>query len=142
MARELEAIARENGAERLLVMCFEAQPEQCHRGMFAGVYLDGTGGVIEEIVQKAGRTVLPTPLPGPDRKRSAAMSSISDDDHESYARLVQIEDQRFDELIAGIRRRQDAGELTPREAADERIRIMTAHLQAIQELRRRFLGED
>jgi hypothetical protein len=70
------------------------------------------------------------------------MSSINDDDHESYARLVQIEDRRFDELIAGIRRRQDAGELTPREAADERIRIMIAHLQAIQELRRRFLGED
>ena len=46
------------------------------------------------------------------------MSSISDDEHESYARLVQIEDQRFDELIAGIRRRQDAGELTPRELAD------------------------
>jgi hypothetical protein len=70
------------------------------------------------------------------------MSSINDDEHESYARLVQIEDQQFDELIAGVRRRQDAGELTAREAADERIRIMTGHLQAIQELRRQLLGGD
>ncbi len=35
--------------------------------------------------------------------------------------------------IAGIRRRQDAGELTLCEAADERIQIMAAHLQALQE---------
>ena len=64
--------------------------------------------------------MLSTPLASPDRNRSAAIYSI-DDEHESYSRLVRIEDWRFDELIAGIRRRQDAGELTLREVADERI---------------------
>jgi hypothetical protein len=58
-----------------------------------------TREAIEEIVLTRGRTMLSTPLPSPDHKRSAAMYSI-DDEHESYSRLVRIEDWRFDKLIA------------------------------------------
>ena len=58
-----------------------------------------------------------------------------DDQHESYSRLVRIEDWRFDELIAGIRCRQYAGELTLREArtSGSGSLSMAAHMQAIQE---------
>jgi hypothetical protein len=68
------------------------------------------------------------------------MSSVRQGDHESYRAAVEAEDGRFDDQIAGIRRRQDAGELTAREAADERIHVMEAHLAAVQELRQAYLG--
>ena len=86
--------------------------------------------------------MLSTPIPSPDRNRSAAsyLHSIDDDEQKSCSRLVRIEDWRFDELIAGTRRRQDAGELTLREGGGRRITIMAAHLQAIQKLRRPVPG--
>jgi|HubBroStandDraft_5_1064220.scaffolds.fasta_scaffold1143007_1 hypothetical protein len=68
------------------------------------------------------------------------MSSVRQGDHESYWAAVEAEDGRFDDEIAGIRRRQDAGELTSREAANERIQIMEAHLAAVRELRQAYLG--
>jgi hypothetical protein len=49
IARRLAAIARETGAETLLLMCFEADPEQCHRSLFAEWWLHATGERITEI---------------------------------------------------------------------------------------------
>jgi hypothetical protein len=68
------------------------------------------------------------------------MSSISHGDHEGYWAALEAEDGKLDDLIGGIRRRQEAGELTPREAANERIQVMEAHLTAVQELRRTHLS--
>jgi Protein of unknown function, DUF488 len=47
IARALERIAREHQAERLVLMCFEADPARCHRSMFAQWWMS-TGEVIEE----------------------------------------------------------------------------------------------
>ncbi len=68
------------------------------------------------------------------------MSSIDDERRDRYWRAVEDQDKLIDERLAGIRRKEDAGELTPREAADERITAMEAHLEAVQELRRTYLG--
>jgi hypothetical protein len=68
------------------------------------------------------------------------MNSLNDSPHTFYIRAVEEADRRFDAEIASVRGKQDAGELTARESADERIRIMTAHLETVRELRRRYLG--
>lgn len=49
IARELETIAREHQAERILIMCFEVSPADCHRGAFAAFWLAETGELITEI---------------------------------------------------------------------------------------------
>jgi len=51
-----------------------------------------------------------------------------------------VKTQRLIEWIAYIRRRQDAGEITVRQAADERIAAMEEHLAAIRQLRERHFG--
>lgn len=70
------------------------------------------------------------------------MNSLNDRPHARYVAAVEEVDRRFDEQIAEIRRKQDAypPQLTPREAADARIAVMEAHLSAVRELRRRYLG--
>jgi Domain of unknown function DUF488 len=50
IARVLERIARENDAESLVLLCFEREPEQCHRGLFAAWLLDRTGEVCPELM--------------------------------------------------------------------------------------------
>jgi hypothetical protein len=49
IARRLADIAREAGAETLLLCCFEADPEQCHRGTFSAWWLLATGEPITEV---------------------------------------------------------------------------------------------
>jgi hypothetical protein len=48
IARRLEAIAREQDADRLVILCFEALPTKCHRGLFAEWLLVTTGEAAEE----------------------------------------------------------------------------------------------
>jgi Active DUF488-N3 subclade len=49
IARQLHQIARDAGAERLVLLCFEADPGQCHRSLFAGWWLHTVGERITEI---------------------------------------------------------------------------------------------
>jgi Protein of unknown function, DUF488 len=49
IAQELAAITRETGAERLVLMCFEADPERCHRSLLSAWWLEATGESITEI---------------------------------------------------------------------------------------------
>lgn len=50
IGKALEAIAREHQAERLVLMCFEAEPERCHRGRFASSWIETTGERITELI--------------------------------------------------------------------------------------------
>ncbi len=53
---------------------------------------------------------------------------------------MEQEDAKLERAIADIVRRTDAGELTVREAALERVAALEAHLAACQRLRRQHLG--
>ena len=53
---------------------------------------------------------------------------------ETYSQAIAREAAILDRRIADIRRRQDDGELTVRQAADERITAMENHLAALRRL--------
>jgi len=77
IAKELEAIARQQEADTLCLMCFEADPEKCHRGLFASWLLERTGELAAELIPElteAGRAVCNHRDPGPDRRGATAMN--------------------------------------------------------------------
>jgi hypothetical protein len=59
----------------------------------------------------------------------------------AYTEAAAAEDARLDAELRSIRRREDAAELTVREAADHRIAAMEAHLGRLRELREKHLGD-
>jgi hypothetical protein len=63
-----------------------------------------------------------------------------DDPHTAYFEQVTAADRRIDAEIAAIRRKEDAGELTPKEAADARVEALEAHLTEVRRLRLEHLG--
>jgi uncharacterized protein (DUF488 family) len=49
IARSLERIAVEHQAERLVLLCHEADWTRCHRHRFAAWWMETTGEAVEEI---------------------------------------------------------------------------------------------
>lgn len=49
IARVLHAIARETGADRLVLLCWEADWSRCHRRLWASWWLSTTGELVEEL---------------------------------------------------------------------------------------------
>jgi len=66
------------------------------------------------------------------REGAAVTSSES---YDEYFRLVHAEDSRAEQRVGGIRSREDNDELTVREAALERVAVLTEHLAACRNLR-------
>jgi len=58
----------------------------------------------------------------------------------AYYEAVTAADARLQAALASLRDRQDAGEVTARQAADERIALLEGHLAECQRLRREHLG--
>ena len=56
-----------------------------------------------------------------------------------YSKLVGQSCARLTEQLANIRKDQDAGDITVREAADERIQVMEEHLERLRRLREQHL---
>lgn len=50
----LQAVAAEHDAERLILCCFEGNPENCHRGMFARWWLQKTGEWVPDLAEMIG----------------------------------------------------------------------------------------
>lgn len=65
-----------------------------------------------------------------------------EDSHAAYFEAVEAADRSVDAQIAAIRRREDAGQYTPKEAADARVEALEAHLTTLRRLRREHLGGD
>jgi hypothetical protein len=57
-----------------------------------------------------------------------------------YSRLVDEAGSLLDDQLSRIRKDCDDGTMTIREAADERIKVMTEHLDKLRELRDEFLS--
>ena len=53
-----------------------------------------------------------------------------------------IQDQMLDRKLASIRTSQEAGTITTREAADQRIAAMEQHLETTRNLRIEHFGQD
>ena len=68
------------------------------------------------------------------------MSSADPGRIAAYNRLVTEAAERLDAQLASVRRDYDAGEITVIEAADERITVMTEHLNRLRLLRQEYLG--
>jgi hypothetical protein len=69
------------------------------------------------------------------------MTSAEDERRSRYCIEAEAEDRRLAERLAAIRAREGAGMITTRQAADERIAVMEAHLEAVRELRERHLED-
>ncbi len=65
-----------------------------------------------------------------------------DDPHARYWEAVTAADRSVDAELAAIRRKEDAGEYTTREAADARVEALEAHLATVRQLRQEHLGGD
>jgi hypothetical protein len=57
-----------------------------------------------------------------------------------YSHLVDEAGKLLDDQLSRIRKAQDEGTITIRDAADERITVMTEHLDKLKELRDEFLS--
>lgn len=62
-----------------------------------------------------------------------------EDRHSRYWTAVGDEDRALDVRLADISRRQDAGEFTTLEAAQQRIEALEAHLSEVRHLRQQYL---
>jgi uncharacterized protein (DUF885 family) len=61
-------------------------------------------------------------------------------ENDRYSHLVEEAGRLLDEQLSRIREDCDAGTITIRQAADERIKVMTEHLDKLRELRDEFLS--
>lgn len=65
---------------------------------------------------------------------------MSDTQPHDYATEVAALDVALDMHISELRRRQDAGDVGPREGAALRVELLEAHLRAVQALRAEYFG--
>ena len=63
--------------------------------------------------------------------------------HDPIAYFTALDDEQdaFDDALAAIRAEQDAGRITPAEAAAERVGLLERHLERCRQLRAEHLGE-
>jgi hypothetical protein len=64
------------------------------------------------------------------------MSNHPTDRHAAYFDAMREADEALDEALQAIRAEQDAGRLSPAEAAAERIGLLERHIAECQRLRR------
>jgi hypothetical protein len=62
--------------------------------------------------------------------------------HDPIAYFAALDDEQdaFDDALAAIRAEQDAGRITPAEAAAERVGLLEQHLERCRQLRAEHLG--
>ncbi len=60
--------------------------------------------------------------------------------HSAYYAAVESADDDLEEALTHVRAEEDAGRITTRQAADERVRLLENHLEQVQQLRREHLG--
>jgi hypothetical protein len=60
--------------------------------------------------------------------------SLPDDGGARYRAAVEDEDRQLDRMLASIRSRADAGTISIRQAADERVEALVQHLAAVRQL--------
>ena len=64
----------------------------------------------------------------------------TDDQHSTYYSVVGKADTDLDEALSHVRAEEDAGRITPAEAASERVELLERHLELCQQARLEHLG--
>jgi hypothetical protein len=64
----------------------------------------------------------------------------TDEPHSAYYDAVSKADADLDEALSHVRAEQDAGRITPAEAAAERVELLERHLELCQQARLDHLG--
>jgi hypothetical protein len=62
------------------------------------------------------------------------------DEHPAYFEAVAAADEQLEAGLAALRRREDAGEIRPAEAAAERVQRLERHLELCRQARLEHLG--
>jgi hypothetical protein len=70
------------------------------------------------------------------------MPSMDDTPGARYMEAAAAEDGKLDERLTMIRREEDEGSITVREAAAERVKALEGHLAATRALRLQHFGSD
>ena len=65
---------------------------------------------------------------------------MPDDPASAYFGAMREADEVLDDALGHIRAEQDAGRITPAEAAAERVGVLERHIAECQRLRRELLG--
>ena len=60
--------------------------------------------------------------------------------HTAYYEAVSQADDDLEDALTHVRAEEDAGRITARQAADERVELLERHLEECQRLRREHLG--
>jgi hypothetical protein len=63
-------------------------------------------------------------------------------DSNAYFAAMHDTDAAVDDALAAIRAEEDAGRITPAEAAAERVGLLERHIAECRRLRRELLGEE
>jgi hypothetical protein len=88
---------------------------------------------------RGGRAGAASTRPRPSTQKGGAVNEVFPE-KDRYSHLVEEAGRLLDEQLTRIRKDCDEGTITIREAADERIRVMTEHLDKLRELRDEFLS--
>ena len=60
--------------------------------------------------------------------------------HAAYFDAMRAADEALDDALAAVRAEEDAGRITPAEAAAERVGLLERHIAESRRLRREHLG--
>jgi hypothetical protein len=63
-----------------------------------------------------------------------------EDEHPAYFAAIAAADEQLEAGLAALRRREDAGEIRPAEAAAERVHMLEHHLELCRQARLEHLG--
>jgi hypothetical protein len=62
--------------------------------------------------------------------------------HSAYFDAMRDADETLDDALGHVRAEEDAGRITPAEAAAERVGLLERHIAECQRLRREMLGSE
>jgi hypothetical protein len=90
---------------------------------------------------QAGRPRDVSAADGPDQDGALAMQNPSTPDrHSAYFGAMRDADAALDDALGHVRAEEDAGRITPAEAAAERVGLLERHIAECQRLRRELPG--
>jgi hypothetical protein len=65
----------------------------------------------------------------------------SSDRHSAYYDAMRDADEALDDALTAVRAEEDAGRITPVDAAAERVGLLERHIEECRRLRREHLGD-
>jgi hypothetical protein len=80
------------------------------------------------------------PLTDAERAEVAQITPVEPGNHSAYYDAMRDADLALDGALTAVRAEQDAGRITPAQAATERVGLLEAHITLCERLRAELLG--